>query len=106
MPKKNGFQALLYTRFITEKQYRVAAVAEKMGVHKDTLYKWVNGTNPFSIDYLAALVVATEDPTYLEYQARDAGYKIIPQIKDKKTAEIIQKFAELMLSCISKEEEK
>ena len=103
MVKRIGFQNLLYVRFIIEKRYRVDEVARKLDIHKDTLYRWIRGDNPFPIDQLPHLVKATDDPIYLKYLAREAGFSLVEQVKDKKTAEAISRIADILISCINHE---
>ena len=91
------FRALLYYRFHIEDKYPVDAVAEKMGIHKDTLYRWINGTNTFPANEIINLVVATGDISYLEFLADKCGYAIIPKIKDKRTAEAVLLIARIFL---------
>ena len=66
MPRSNinitrnkGFQSLLYVNFIVKKKYRVEVIAQIMGYHKDTLYKWIRGERPFPIDEVPNLVKST-----------------------------------------------
>ena len=101
---RSGFQSLLYVNFIFKKKYRVDDTAQKMGIHKDTLYKWVRGENPFPIDQLTNLVKATGDLDFLEYFCEPCGYSLIPKIKDKGTAKMFSQMARIMQSAIDLEE--
>lgn len=95
---KFTFQNLLYLNFVIKKKYRVDICAEKMGVHIDSLYRWIRGEKPFSIDRLSDLVRATEDPELLEYFTDPCGYTLLNKIKNKKTAETVIQIAKIMLS--------
>ena len=101
---RNGFQSLLYVNFIVRKKYRVDETAKKMGIHKDTLYRWIRGDNPFSVDYLGDLVKATGDLDFLEYFCEPCGYSLIPKIKDKGTAKMFSQMARIIQSAIDLEE--
>ena len=69
-----------------------------MGIHKDSLYRWVRGDKPFPIDKLPDLINATEDVEFLEYLADQCSYSLIPKIGNRKTAEIMNQMAKVMLS--------
>jgi len=99
------FQSLLYVNFHIKKKYRVDAVAEKMGLHHDTLYKYANGTNVFPVDQLAPLTIATGDTEYLEYILDMCGYTLLPKIKNRKAAETLELMAKMVLSAVSGQED-
>jgi len=92
-----SFQNLLYVRFIVEKRYRVDSVAEKMGIHKDTLYRYVRGENHFPIDKLPRLIEATEDTSFIEYLFQDTKYIVIPK-PDKSTLRTMDNLTSLFSS--------
>ena len=92
--RNSGLQCLMYFAFHISSKYPVDAVAQKMGVHPDTLYKWVNGTHVFPAEQLINLVNATGDLKYLELIADKLGYAVIPKVKDRKTAEMLVRVAE------------
>lgn len=98
MSMNSGLGVLLYCNFIIKKKYTVDAIAQKMGIHKDTLYKYVNGTHVFPSEQLINLTKSTEDPEYLEYITNQCGYALIPKIKDKRTAESLIQMAKVFLS--------
>jgi len=98
MGANSGLQCLLYTNFVIKGKYPVDSVAEKMGIHRDTLYKWIEGVNLFPADRLAPLVVATGDPEYLEYILDKCGYAVLPKIRDKKAAETMIQMAKVFMS--------
>lgn len=96
--RNSGLQCLMYFAFHISSKYPVDVVAQKMGVHPDTLYKWVNGTHVFPAEQLINLVNATDDLKYLEYVADKCDQCIIPKIKDRKQAEMMRRMAEVFLS--------
>lgn len=98
MSANNGLGVLLYCNFILKKKYSVDSVAQKMGIHKDTLYKYINGTHIFPAERLIGLTLATDDYEYLDYIADQCNRAIIPKIKDKKTAEAMIQMAKIFLS--------
>lgn len=100
------FRALLYYRFHVDDKYPVDVIAEKMGVHKDTLYRWINGTNVFPANEIIGLIQATNDIKYLEFIADKCGYSVIPKIKDRKTAEAMIMMAKIFLSATGENLEK
>ena len=76
------FQDVLYLVFISRQKFSVGATAQKMGIHRDTLYRYINGTLPFPIDRLGDLVRATEWKGWLQYFATgtqlEVGKKLEP----------------------------
>lgn len=98
------FSNHLYYIFIHQKKYRVDLIAERMNIHRDSLYRWIRGDKPFPIDQLPNLVNATEDASFLDYFADQCNYTLIPKIKNRKTVEIIARMAQIMLSAIDKRE--
>jgi len=101
-----GFQALLYYKFIIASEQDVALVSEKMKISPDTLYRYVRGALPFPIDRLPDLVTATGDLKFLEYFANKCDYTLIPKVKDRKTAEMLIRVAEMFLSATGDKSEK
>lgn len=99
-----GFQSLMYVNFIVKKKYRVDETAKKMNIHKDTLYRYIRGENPFPIDLIPSLVKATEDIEYIEFFTESCGLSLIPKIKDKGTAKMFSQMARLIQSAIDLEE--
>lgn len=87
----SGFRSLLIANFYAKRKYKVDDIAQKMGIHKDTLYKWIAGRDSngearhFPIDRIPDLVNATNDIEYLEYLCRPCGMMIIPEITDRTT---------------------
>jgi hypothetical protein len=71
-----------------------------MGIHSDTLHKWINGTKLFPADRLASLVIATDDVEYLECILDECDMTPIPKIKDKHTAKMFAQMVKLMQSAI------
>jgi len=106
MGANSGLQCLLYTNFVIKAKYSVDSVAEKMGVHRDTLYKWIEGKNLFPADRLAPLTVATQDTEYLEYTLDKCGYVLLPKIRDKKAAETMIQMAKVFMSATNNGKEK
>ena len=88
----------MYLIFIIKKKHRVDLIADRMKVHRDSLYRWIRADKPFPVDQLASLINATEDVEFLEYFADQCGYSIMPKIKDKKTAKVVSQMAKIMLS--------
>ena len=101
--KNNGsgrFQNQLYTYFISDKKRRVDETAEKMGCHRDTLYRWIRGDNPFPIDELDNLTRAIEDSYFIEHFTRMCGYRITREITDKKAIIILEEIRNLISAVI------
>ena len=101
MNNKNGFQSLLYVNFIIRKRYRVDTTAQNMGIHKDTLYKWIRGERPFPVDQISNLVNATRDVEYLEYFCDPCNYTPMPKIKDKSIIKMFSQMVKVMQSAIN-----
>ena len=101
----SSLQCLLYTNFIIKKKYRVETVAEKMGVSKDTLYRWIRGNRLFPADRLPDLSNATEDLEYIEFILDECNLTPIPKIRDKSTAKIFFQLMKLMQSAINMKDE-
>lgn len=105
--RNRGLQNLLYVNFVVKKKYRVDTVAQIMGYHKDTLYKWIRGERPFPVDEISNLTNSTGDPEYLEYLANRSGFTLLPIIKDKATAKMFTHMVVILQSALNlKEEEK
>jgi len=94
--KSSRFQNQLYQYFITDKKKRVDETAEKMGIHRDTLYRWIRGDNPFPIDELDNLTNAIEEPYFIEHFATICGYKMINEITDKKVLSFLEELKKLI----------
>ena len=90
-------RVMMYYNFHIAEKYSVDSVAQKMGIHRDTLYKWINGTNTFPANEIIDLIKATGDISYLEFIADKCGYALIPKIKDRKTAETVLFIAKMFL---------
>lgn len=105
MTSNSGFQCLLYTNFRIKKKYSVDSIAQNMGIHKDTLHKWIYGKNLFPADRIASLTKATRDLDYLEYVCNQCDYTAMPKIKDKNTARMFAQMARVMLAAINLKEE-
>lgn len=78
-PKNKGkadFQALLYYRFriANPRPYKVADIAEHMGISADTLNAYISSELPFPINRLPDLLIATGDAEYLSYLCEECGY--------------------------------
>lgn len=99
---ESGFRSLLISKFYAEGKYKVDNIAQKMGVHKDTLYKWIAGKDSngqkrhFPIDRIPDLVNATNDIEFLDYLCRRCGMMVIPEIKDKATLKMFTHMARIM----------
>jgi len=99
---EDGFRSLLIQKFYGERKYTVDGIAEKMGLHKDTLYKWIAGRDSdgkkrhFPIDMIPTLVNATGDSDFLKYLCRPCGMMVLPEIKDKTTLKMFTHMAEIM----------
>jgi len=101
--KLNGvssLQCLLYTSFIIKKRYRVDAIAQKMGISKDLLYRYIRGNKQFPSDRLSDLTNATEDFDYIDFMFSECGLTAIPRIKDKSTLKMFTQMVKLMQSAI------
>jgi len=94
------FQNLLYSYFIIDKKRRVDETAEKMKIHRDTLYRWVRGDNPFPIDELDNLTNAIGEPHFIEHYATLTGYKLINDITDKKALNFFKELHKLISAVI------
>jgi len=98
-----GFQALLYYRFTIERKHHVDEVSKKMGIHKDTLYRYTRGDNKFPIDQISNLVNAIGDIGFLEYFCEPCGYTLLPKIKDKTTVKVISNIAKILQNAVESE---
>ena len=101
--KLNGIsslQCLLYTSFVIKKRYRVDTIAQKMGISKDLLYRYIRGNKQFPADRLSDLTNATEDYDYLDFILSECGLTAIPRIKDKSTLKMFTQMVKLMQSAI------
>ncbi|UCD07169.1 MAG: hypothetical protein JSW41_05075 [Candidatus Aenigmatarchaeota archaeon] len=82
----------MYTNFIILGKYNsiggVPGVAKRMGVHQDTLYKWIRGVRTIPHDRISDLVKATDDPIYIMYFCSPCGYQVIPKIQDPKIIKV------------------
>ncbi|MBA7465150.1 hypothetical protein ES707_00312 [subsurface metagenome] len=96
----SGFNCLMYTNFIIRKKYSVETVAEKMGISKDSLYRWIRGNRLFPADRLSDLTNATEDFDYIDFILSECGLTAIPRIKDKSTLKMFTQMVKLMQSAI------
>ena len=94
------FQNQLYQYFIADKKRRVDETAEKMGIHKDTLYRWIRGANPFPIDELDNLTEAIGEPYFIEHFTRMCGYRVTREIADKKAIIILEEIRNLISAVI------
>ena len=103
---KNGFQLELYIKFIRDSKHDVDSVAQKMGLSKDTLYRYVRGALAFPIDRLPDLVMATGDMEFLNYFANKCGMTIMPIVKNRQTAQMMIFMAQMFLSASGGGEEK
>ena len=103
MSDKFGFSHLLYYLFIVEKKFRVDEISERMGIHKDTLYKMINGTNPFSPDYINPLLKATESLEIIQYLINGTDFRIINV--SKKESELLYKFGKALIQFSNEEKE-
>ena len=103
------FSNLLYLNFIVLKKHAVDETSKAWypkPIHRDTLYRKINGKNPFTVDDLPGLVRATENAEYLEFVANQCGYTIIPIIKDKRVASLVSTLAEVLQKARNGNEEK
>ena len=96
----SGFNCLMYTNFIIRKKYSVETIAEKMGISKDSLYRWIRGNRLFPADRLSDLTNATEDFDYIDFILSECGLAAIPRIKDKSTLKMFTQMVKLMQSAI------
>jgi hypothetical protein len=109
-----SFQNLLHYNFIYSKKYQalggVEGVAERMKIHKDTLYKYISGALAFPIDRLGDLVAATEDEEYYKFFADKTGHLIVPsttEMKSRKTSHVLKALGDLISAVLdSNEKEK
>jgi len=101
----SGLQVLLYSNFVIKKRYRVDTIAQKMGISKDLLYRWIRGNKQFPADRLSDLTNATEDYEYFDFILSECGLTTIPKIKDKTTAKMFFQLMKLMESALKGKEE-
>ncbi len=88
--KYNGFQSLLYYKFIIEKLYRVDETAKKMGVPVSTLYHWIEGETTFPPDMIAPLYNATGDSEFIDYFLRETNLRAVPRNGTEKSAGLLE----------------
>ena len=74
--KHQGFQSLLYLKFINEKLYRVEDVARKIGTSSSTLYNYIEGISTFPPDLIAPLYNATGDIDFLIFITKDTDKRL------------------------------
>lgn len=99
-----GFQSLMYINFITRKKYRVDSIAKKMGINRDTLYRYVRGELMIPADRIADLIRATEDIEYLEFFCDALDFTLVPKIKDKNTAKMFGQMVRVLEHAIDSKE--
>lgn len=92
------FQALLYYRLIVSGDFSIQAVAEKMHISSDTLYKYVESKAAFPIERLPDLIAATGDIRFLDYFASKCGYALIPKVRDRRLADSLGAIADVLMA--------
>jgi len=93
-----SFQALLYYRLIVSGDFSIQAVAEKMHISSDTLYKYVEAKASFPIERLPDLIAATGDIRFLEYFASKCGYALVPKIRDRRLSDSLGAIADVLMA--------
>ena len=77
MPVKHqGFQVLLYSKFIIGKTHRVEDIAKAIGIAPSTFYKYIEGTTTFPPDLIAPLYNATGDADYLTFITNETNKRL------------------------------
>lgn len=104
-PLMDGLRQLMYTNFIVLKKYSLDGAVknwpDKSIKTTSTLYKWMEGVRDIPLHQLVNLSLAVKDPIYIDYIANQAGYSIIPQIKDKTTLKVFSQFFKVIESAIN-----
>ncbi len=110
MSSENGFQSLLYYKFIITKQHRVEPIAKKIDVSVDNLYKIVRGADKptrapgarkryeFPIDKISDLYQATKDLDFLLYFVKPCGYSLIPIFKNPAIRKAFEGLTEVLVA--------
>lgn len=94
------FQSLLNRKFYYQNKFAVDIVAKAMGVSSSTLYKWIEGANDMSVDYLLPYMKSTKDYSYLKYMARECGFQIVPKVNKKMVAQLISEMARILAALV------
>ena len=94
------FQSVLDQKFVYKKDLVVEIISKAMGISSSTLYKWIEGVNDMSVDYLLSYLKATKDYRYLKYLARECGFQLVPKINKKMVAQLISELARVLASLV------
>ena len=74
----NGFQQLLYRKFLLERRWRVEEIAHQLNVGRSTMYAWIDGERTFPVDLVGLLSRVTGDHEFVEFVVRDTGFTLAP----------------------------
>lgn len=101
----DGLRRLMYANFIVLKKYSLDKAVknwpDKSITSTSSLYKWMEGERDIPLHQLVNLSIATQDSIYIEYIANQAGYSIIPQIKDRAALRVLSHLSKLCESAIN-----
>jgi len=114
MGTKNGFQSLLYYKFIFSKQHRVKPVAKKIGLSADNFYKIIRGADKptknlspgntrryeFPVDLIEELYRATKDKDFLLYFIEPCGFDLVPSVANETVKSVLGHVTELLAASI------
>jgi len=104
-PIMDGLRQLMYTNFIVLKKYSLDKAVENWPDESITstssIYKWMEAIRDPSIKQIINLTIATKDSIYIEYIANQAGYSVIPQIKDRASLKVLSHLSKLCDSAIN-----
>ena len=97
MPLKHqGFQSLLYFKFVHEKLYRVEDVAKAMGLSPSTFYNYIEGISTFPPDLIAPLYNATKDEGFLNFIVDDTDKRLVDRDVAKHVKPIIEETLDMV----------
>jgi len=94
----------MVSNFMKTKKYSLDKTVEnwpdKSITSTSSLYKWMEGRE-MPIHQIINLTIATKDSCYLDFIANQAGYSVIPQIKDKGTLRMFLHFSKVTEAIIN-----
>ncbi len=74
--KHQGFQVLLYSKFLIEKKCPVDKIAQALGISPSTFYNYIEGVSYFPPDLIAPLYNATGDADYLTFITNETDKRL------------------------------
>ena len=97
MPLKHqGFQSLLYFKFVHEKLFRVEDIAKAMGLSPSTLYNYLEGITTFPPDLIAPLYNATKDEGFLNFVTDDTDKRLVERDAPRHVKPVIEETLDMV----------